>query len=109
MNRHQLIDARSLAFGRAIADRLIESPELVEIGRENLRRWLQTCSPRLRTTLEEWQVTLNGPLAGVIELLTSTDERSIRLRQSNPFAGVLGNAERNQIILQFHANESPRA
>jgi len=102
VNSHQQIDARSLAFGRAIAGRLIEKPELIEHARANIHLWLKTCSPGVDRTLHEWLAVLNGPLSGTIELLTAEDERATRLRQSNAFAGVLSNQERNRILRQFH-------
>jgi hypothetical protein len=34
---------------------------------------------------------LDGPVDGVVTLLTSPDERATRLRQSKPFTGVLSN------------------
>jgi len=38
-----------------------------------------------------------------LKLLTGTDERAIRLRQSNPFAGLLSQLERNEILLRFES------
>ena len=66
----------------------------------NVARWLTTCSPRGRGTLLEWDAALQDG-AAALALLTGTDERAVRLRQSNPFAGVLTNAERNAILLAF--------
>src|SRR5438552_5653680 len=96
MKRHGHIDERSLAFGRAIAAKLSQHPELIDRARATLRRWMTTCSPRAASTLQEWLVALDGPLEAVIALLTSTDEHATRLRQSNPFAGVLSQQERTR-------------
>lgn len=101
MNRHRLIDERSLAFGRAIAARLPGHPELIGRARQTLVRWLATCSPRSRRPLGEWLAVLDGPPAGVVALLTGDDERATRLRQSNPFAGALSTPERLAILRQF--------
>jgi hypothetical protein len=60
----------------------------------------------VRPALQEWSAALDGPIQGVISLLTDRDERSVRLRQSNPFAGVLSSAERNAIIRQFHSHDA---
>jgi hypothetical protein len=106
---HEQIDGRSLAFGRAIAARIALRPELISQARETVARWLETCSPRSRSALQEWLAALDGPVAGVIDLLTSNDERSIRLRQSNPFAGVLPQQERNAILLQFQSHDPAAA
>src|SRR3954451_11907349 len=98
MNRHRLIDERSLAFGRAIATRLVGHPELIDRARSTLVRWLATCSPGARPALEEWLAVLDGRADGVTALLTGTDERAARMRQSNPFAGVLTAHERTAIL-----------
>jgi hypothetical protein len=108
MSSHQVIDERSLAFGRAIAERLESRPEHIETARATLLRWMKTCSESVRPTLQEWLTALNGPMDGIIGLLTGTDERSIRLRQSNPFTRVLPQHERNAILRQFHAHETTR-
>src|SRR5437773_763644 len=90
MKDHRRIDERSLAFGRAIAARLAERPaDVTALARANIHRWMMTCSAGSRPALREWLDALDGPLEGVIALLTSPDERATRLRQSNPFAGVL--------------------
>jgi hypothetical protein len=109
MPNHQVIDERSLAFGQAIATKLIAQPELVDRAKATLRRWMTTCSRRAQPALREWQSVLDGPLDGVISLLTSRDDRSRRLRQSNPFAGVLSNEERNAIIRRFQSNDAATA
>jgi hypothetical protein len=106
MKDHRLIDQRSLAFGRAIAARLPGHPEIVERAKATLARWQETCSPRARQTLHEWEAILAGPLDGIIALLTSMDQRAIRLRQSNPFAGVLSQQERNVILRQFQVYDA---
>jgi hypothetical protein len=105
MRDHRMIDERSLAFGRAVALKLREDDHLVALAKSNIQRWLQTVSPRARGTLLEWQQTLNGPLGGVLELLEGTDERSVRLRQSNPFAGALSVSERRAILREFQSRE----
>ncbi len=103
MKSHATIDARSLAFGRAIEARLRDDPTLVQRARSTLARWLTICSPQARSALLEWNTTLNGPIAGVVDLLTDTSERAARLRQSNPFAGVLPQRERAAILREFAA------
>jgi hypothetical protein len=101
MMGHQRIDERSLAFGRAIAARIADHPELVDQARRNVNRWLETCSPGVRPALHEWLAALNGPIEAVMALLTANDERATRLRQSNPFAGLLPEVERNRILREF--------
>jgi hypothetical protein len=103
---HRLIDERSLAFGRAIASKLAEHPELIDRARGTIGRWMATCSPAVRPALAEWQSALQGSREGVTALLTGTDERAARLRQSNPFAGVLSSKERTEILRQFNTHDA---
>ena len=109
MKNHRDIDQRSLAFGRLIADRVRENPALIGRAKATLERWLSDCSPRARASLNEWRTILDGPIEGVLELLISEDERSTRLRQSNPFAGVLSRGERDAIIRRFHNHDTQAA
>jgi hypothetical protein len=109
MADHRLIDERSLAFGRAIAARLVDDPSLIERARANLARWMPTASPGVRPDLEAWLAALEGPLDGVIRLLTSDDESAARLRQSNPFAGVLSQEERLTILKRFREHDPSAA
>jgi hypothetical protein len=109
MRDHRHIDQRSLAFGRLLAAQIRQRPELIERARATLHRWLADCSPRTRASLEQWQVILSGPLDGVIAILTGGDEQAVRLRQSNPFAGVLSLQQRNQILRQFQSHDTPAA
>ena len=89
MNPHGTIDARSLAMDRLIAQRLRLDPSLLGKAREVLQRWLQSCDGSVRPALKEWQGILDGPFALILETLESDDEKSVRLRQSSPFCGIL--------------------
>ena len=109
MKDHRLIDERSLAFGRLIAEKLRANPALAGQARSNLERWLKDCSDRSRATLIEWQEMLDGPLDELLSVLTASDGRAVRLRQSNPFAGVLTPDERFAILREFQARESRAA
>lgn len=109
MRDHRDIDRRSRAFGEAIAARLRERPELVSVARANLARWRLTASARVLPAFDQWSAALDGPFDELLALLTSPDERSTQLRQSNPFGGVLTEAERNAILREFAAYEAKRA
>jgi hypothetical protein len=109
MTDHRLIDERGLAFGHAIAARLAEDRSLVDRARANVARWMVTASAGVRPDLAEWSAALDGPVAGVIQLLTSEDERAARLRQSNPFTGVLSPQERLAILKRFTQHDPATA
>ena len=104
MRSHQWIDERSLALHAAVAAKLEARPELLDVARQNLERWLST---RSAGALREWQAILaRAPLPEVIELLRTRSADAARLRQSSPFAGVLSQSERQSILDMY---ESRRA
>ena len=99
MRSHQWIDSRSLALHEAVAARLEAEPKLLEIARDNLKRWLAVESA---APLREWERLLDTlPLEELLQLLRSRDERAAWLRQSSPFAGVLSDAERQAILSRY--------
>ena len=109
MAGHQTIDDRSLAFGRAIAERLSAEPQRLTEASATLNRWLRTCSPGARPALFEWLAAVDESVDAVEAILTGRDERSVRLRQSNPFVGVLSAQERAAIMRRFRVNDARRA
>ena len=101
MHNHRHIDARSHALAVAVADELRRQPALVDLARKNLALDENQFCRGVRSTLEEWDIALHGSTEHVIELLTGAGERSVRLRQSNPFAGVLSSRQRTEILNRF--------
>jgi hypothetical protein len=99
MRTHDWIDRRSLALHEAVAAKLERQPELLDVARRNLARWLAHYpSP----ALEEWRDVLRDRApADIVRLLRSPDASATRMRQSSPFAGVLTPRER-QAILDDH-------
>ena len=101
---HEWIDQRSLAMGRAIAGKVRAQPALLQIAKDNLKRWMQQHQPDVPLVLNEWQEILTQwPIERVLDLLTSDDENARRLRQSSPFAGILSQAERRSIFDEYEA------
>ena len=98
---HRRLDERDLALHRAVADKIEADPSLVQVARKNLASWLSkgVWSPYF----VEWERILAGPLALLLEILRSTDERAVNLRQSSPFAGILSDQERLAIYNAFAA------
>jgi hypothetical protein len=103
---HARIDERSLAFGRAIAEKLQAHPQLIERAHATLQRWMTLSSPDVQQTLQEWMAILADGPTKAIQVLTSTDPRATRLRQSNPFTGVLSRDERNAILREYRRSDS---
>lgn len=94
---HRLAEERSLALHREVARRLQDRPELLEVARERVRGWLESgCVPRFWA--KAWDEALKGKLDDVIARVTDTSDRGRALRQTSPFAGVLGPRERWEIL-----------
>jgi|SRR6478672_3119756 hypothetical protein len=108
---HEVNDEISLEIGRRVAARLRERPELLQVARDNLARWLRqnADAPSLVRCYREWESILERPLGEIGCILESDSEENRRLRQNSPFAGVLPPAEVWSIkatIRQRHAKTS---
>ncbi len=90
---HELIDRRSIALHRAIADKLRANPALLTIAHDNIARWMPAAGGT-RPYYEAWLKLLALPLDELLRLLTEDSERMRALRQTTPFAGVLSPQER---------------
>jgi hypothetical protein len=91
---------RSIEFGKAICKKLQNNPDLIQIPINNIQRWEQR-EGWTDPALQEWKTLLNGPRERIYKILTGTDSESQRIRSSNPFAGVLTQEERNQIMNKY--------
>jgi hypothetical protein len=97
---HERIDRRSLAMHRAIGEKLLANPTLLEIARENLDRW-SASNGRSQRYWDAWREILSRPLAEIVRLIGQEGEAMDALRQATPFAGVLEPRERWAIYEQF--------
>ena len=100
---HSALDQASLALAREVAQRLRRHPELVELARDNLRRWSHrnASAPALLRCYSEWEAILRRPVPEVCRLLCAPTDEGQRLRQNSPFAGVLAPSEVWQIKSRF--------
>ncbi len=79
----------------SVAEKLRLNPnEVLQIARDNLKRWLKNENPALL----EWQeiLEIHSP-AEIIKIITQDTDEGQRLRSSSPFVGVLSEAERDKI------------
>ena len=82
-------DARSLALGKRIADRLARDPSLVARARTRVQNRWSKASGRERKELAEWRRILDSATpARLRKILSDPGERGTRLRQTLPFLGV---------------------
>lgn len=96
---HKRIEERSLQLHQEIARRLQKDPQLLQIAKRTLLRWIARDGEL--PVWREWGEILNGPLSQVLSLLLSPDEYAARLRQSSPFCGILSPRERWKIYESF--------
>ena len=95
---------RSLWLGYAVAGKLVADTTgaTLDLARRNLER-LRRAHPRGAAArwIAEWERLLDGPEERVLEVLTSRTPRARELRQNSPFAGVLTDEERRQVLSRF--------
>ena len=106
MKTHEEVDRRSLVLARAVVDAISRDP-----AREGLTRARQTCMRWQRQApspaIAEWLVILQREWEEIRPTLLDPGEEGRRLRQSNPFCGVLSPRERWEIYRRFsHESEA---
>jgi hypothetical protein len=96
MDPHRLAEERSVAYHRAIAERLRDQPEVLENARRRVQTWLdQDGKPQFYA--RKWAEVLAGDPASIAAFLGERSEIADALRQSSPFAGALSPQERWKI------------
>jgi hypothetical protein len=97
------VDARSLAMSRLIAEKMRRDPDLFDIARETMEHWKRIQRPWPRW-LNEWdQILREHSPAKVLAILTQETEEGNRLRQSDPFCGILTEEERLCFLNEYEA------
>jgi hypothetical protein len=91
--RHAVAEDVSLALHRAVAERLLAKPELLERARRRVAMWLLDGSVA-RPYAEAWRAVLEEPVDAVARVLLDPGERARQMRQASPFAGLLSPRER---------------
>ena len=85
---------------QAIAIKFVANPfVLLTTAEVNLRRLraLHPDGPR-QEWLDRWQIVLDDGPGAVLDALTSPVEYAVRLRATSPFAGVLSEVERRNVL-----------
>jgi len=87
------IHFRNLAAHGMIAEKLLRDPRVLNIARDNLKRWSERNG--LSPAMGDWNRLIDGgDVHAVITALLRVDEEGMRLRSSSPFAGALDKEER---------------
>jgi hypothetical protein len=98
---HQWMDACNLAMTRRIAEKIRLRPELMEIASENLRHWKKKVRP-WPPALREWeQILSRNSQEQILAILTQDNDEGQRLRQSDPFVGILTEKERTWFLENY--------
>ena len=95
---------RSLWLHRALMTPLMTSPEeVLDRARANIGRWRAEHRSDGMTVryLDAWERILDEGLEAVFDTLVSTAPEACELRQNTPFAGVLDDATRVQVLRSF--------
>ncbi|HLX09932.1 MAG TPA: hypothetical protein VKY89_18895 [Thermoanaerobaculia bacterium] len=96
MDRHRLAEERSVAYHRAIAQRLRDEPEILERARRRVQDW-QLSGAAAPHAAARWAALLAADLPAIEAFLVERSELADELRQSSPFAGALDPRERWRI------------
>jgi excisionase family DNA binding protein len=90
---------RSLWLAYAIAGQIVADPQrAILLAKRNLEHMRVSSRGQARRWLDEWERLLDGPIDQVLATLVSPSPKGRELRQNSPFAGLLSDAERGDIL-----------
>lgn len=98
---------RSLWLTYAIAGRIVADPETaLETAKRNLEGMRTSARGRGRSWLDEWERLLNGPVPVLLGAMTSRSQYGRDLRQNSPFAGILSEENRSEVLEAWKKHEA---
>ena len=90
---------RSLWLAYATAGRIVADPARARsLARRNLARMRKSSRGQTQRWLDEWDRLLKGNLDNLLAMLTSRSPKGREMRQNSPFAGLLDDTERTQVL-----------
>jgi len=93
MDQHRLQEERSIAYHRALADKIRTDPSLLDPVRRRVRSW--RAEGKLHGDYAEaWLALLARPLNDLLGRLVDPGEEMRALRQCTPLVGILDPRER---------------
>jgi hypothetical protein len=99
IRNHVDLDMRAIKLSRAIGDRILRDPTIIDRARAYIQKYLRNAPPGERKEMEEWLGLLNSLSPQRLrKFLIGTGMRATRLRQSLPFLAVLTPKEREAIL-----------
>ncbi|HBJ87982.1 MAG TPA: hypothetical protein DDZ88_29820 [Verrucomicrobiales bacterium] len=106
MNWHQVIDERSYEMHQVIADILRRSPGKLALVSAWIERMMSNpdYSVHSKDALQEWvDVIETEGVDGVLRVLDDRGEEATRMRQSGPFAVLMPQDKRLEILNKYEA------
>jgi excisionase family DNA binding protein len=103
-NRLTREEEKSLRLHQALLTSMLAEPDaVISKARDNLNRWTGMHRPDGMTAryLEEWKRVLDGGLDAIVDVVISPTQEARELRQNSPFAGVLPDETRRQVLRAF--------
>lgn len=100
---------KSLWLHRAILGRLMLEPtNVLDTARKNIQNWkrVHRADGMSAHYLDVWERIIDSGVDAVVPVLTGTDQTSSELRQNTPFAGLLSDVERRQVLRSFREHRS---
>lgn len=93
---------RSLWLAYAVAGRIVTEPHAaLARARQNLVNMRGAARGSATQWLAEWEKLIAGPVEQLLAAYTSRDLRGRELRQNSPFAGLLTDDERTEVLNQW--------
>ena len=96
-------ESQSLWLHQAVAGKVVQNPAaILAAAAINLRR-LRRLHPEGSAWewLDRWEIVLDEGAEALLDALTSSAEYAVELRRSSPFAGILTEVERRQVLDAF--------
>ena len=101
---------RSLWLAYAVAGRIIADPDAaVDLALRNVDTMRSRVRGSAAQWLDEWEKLLAGPIEVLLASYTSRDLRGRELRQKSPFAGLLDDEERTEVLHRWREARNRRA
>ena len=97
-------EEKSLRLHQALLTQMLAEPDaVISKARDNLDRWTGLHRPDGMTVryFEEWKRVLDGGLDAIVDVVNSPAQKARELRQNSPFAGVLSDETRLQVLQTF--------
>lgn len=109
MNWHQVIDERSYEMHQVIADVLRRSPGQLALVSAWIDRMLGNpdYSEQNKDALRDWRELIQHEgVRGVLEVLDDRGDEATRMRQSTPFAVLMPQNKRLEILDKYEARRT---